>query len=89
MSASNIKVEIQHLVTNERSEAVLQKVLRLLKHEDDEQSNNWWNTLTEEQQLELDRAEEEIKDPNNLIGHKEAMETARQFIKKDNFSDNN
>ncbi len=82
MSAKNIKVEIQHLVTNERSEAVLQKVLRLLKHEDDEQSNNWWNTLTEEQQLELDRAEEEIKDPNNLISHKEAMEQARKWLKK-------
>jgi len=82
MAASNIKEEIQRLVIHERNDDVLQKVLRLLKHEDEEQSLNWWDNLTDEQQEELDRAEEEIKDPNNLIGHKEAMEQARKWLKK-------
>ncbi len=35
--------------------------------------SDWWNHLTEEEQAELERAEEEIKNEENLIPHEEVM----------------
>jgi hypothetical protein len=82
--------ELHRLIDSKKDNgAILQEVYDILKENNSKVETDWWNTLTEEQQQELDRAEKEIKDPNNLIGHKEAMETARQFIKKDKHSDKN
>lgn len=83
-----LKAEILNLLEEVDDESTLVKVIKLLQ-ESEEGETDWWDTLTDEQCEELERAEEEIKDHNNLIGHKEAMETARQFIKKDKHSDKN
>ncbi len=83
MTTKALIEELHRLIDSKKDdEAILNEVYEILKEDNAEGKTDWWDNLTEEQQQELDRAEEEIKDPNNLIGHKEAMEQARKWLKK-------
>lgn len=87
MERQALKDEIKKLLDQVHDEALLKQFHQWLHIITQPKLDNWWDNLTDEQHEELIRAEEEIKDPNNLIDHKDAMENARRFLRKDNNGD--
>lgn len=84
MNRPNLHQEIIDMLRMVDDEQLLEQIHAVLLAKVGQPSEpNWWETLTDEQQQELDRAEEEIKDPKNLIGHAEAIQRARALLYKD------
>jgi hypothetical protein len=62
----------------------LYEFVTLLKLNDKDSKDDWWNKLTDEQKADIDLAIEESNDPSKLTPHEQVMKDSRDWIKKRN-----
>ena len=48
----------------------------------DDNTSDWWNDLTPQQQLELETALAECEDPSKLTAHEEVVKMSRQWLQE-------
>lgn len=54
----------------------------LLKLNDKDSKDEWWDKLTDEQKADIDLAIEESNDPSKLIPHEQVIQEAGKWLKK-------
>lgn len=62
----------------------LYEFVTLLKLNDKDSKDDWWDKLTDKQKADIDLAIEESNDTSKLIPHEQVMKESRDWVKKPN-----
>ena len=82
MSVSELKTKLHSLIDEVDNEQLLAYINSLLDENNQAQKADWWDELTNEQKKDLEDAEADIDDPNNLIDNDEVFRQAKEWLKK-------
>lgn len=77
----NIKNDFHQLIDQIEDEKILQEVYEILKNYQKKQGEDFWDSMTEEQRQELNKALLESEKEENLISHEEVMKQANKWKK--------
>jgi hypothetical protein len=86
MTALEMKVEMFEIIANTKDKAkvkrIFEKIHEALEDEIELEGEDWWDELTPEQQLHLQKSIDESYDPNNWVSHEEVMKKYEKWFKK-------
>ena len=77
MNALEIKTNFHHLIDRINNEQLLIKLYRIMEQASFTAEGKLWSRLTEEEQIELLKIEQEVQSDSNLISN-EQMQTKHQ-----------
>ncbi len=84
MNALELKGSIVDLVAKVNDTDLLNELNRLIREfiQHKKVESDWWDELTQQEQIELDEAIEASYDESNLVSHEEATATIQQWLNK-------
>ena len=80
MNTLVLKGNLIEMVNNTQSEDTLRKLVRLFKKTVREETTDWWDDLTPEEQFEFETSLAECDDPTKLTAHEQVMKMSEQWL---------
>lgn len=80
MNTLELKGSLIEMVNNTQSDETLKTLLRLFKKTVSEETADWWDDLTLEEQLEFETSLAECDDPTKLTSHEQVMKMSEQWL---------